>query len=108
MGKDYSRIRYVVGNNIANVRKAQKLTQTDLAKKAGIPQTSISQWEVGSREVSLQTLFVLADALHVPATVFLPEQESDDPKFSVAVRKMEMLPPEKRKVLYALIDTMQE
>lgn len=108
MEKDYSRLRYIIGTNISNVRKAQKLKQSDLVKIAGIPQTSLSQWEIGTREISLQNLFVLSDALHVPVTAFLPVEETEDPKLSAAIRKLEKLPPKKRKILYDLIDAMQE
>ncbi len=108
MEKDYSRLRHIIGTNISNVRKAQKLKQSDLGELAGIPQTSLSQWECGSREISIPNLFMLADALNVPVAALLPIQVSDDPKLSAAIQKLGKLPPKKRKIICDLIDAMQE
>ena len=44
-------------------RKAQGLSQTELAKIAAIPQVTISEVESGARNPSLPTLFALLNAL---------------------------------------------
>ena len=52
-----------IGNFIKTMRKAQKLTQKDLAEKTGIYQADISKIERGIGNPSLLTLKRLADGL---------------------------------------------
>ncbi len=65
----------MLGLKIAYYRKKQGFTQDVLAEKAGISTNFLAQVEgTGSiRGISLETLFKLAEALHVPPSKFLED-----------------------------------
>lgn len=50
---------------LKTARKAAQLTQTDLAKRAGLMQRQISDYEKGKQTPSIETLMKLAEALNV-------------------------------------------
>ncbi len=52
-----------VGNALRNARKAQKLTQAELASRAGIWQRTISTIETSASGAKLDTIFDLLAAL---------------------------------------------
>jgi transcriptional regulator with XRE-family HTH domain len=54
------------GENLLRIRQARKLSQENLADKAGIHRTQISLLEGGRRQPLLETLVRLAGALDVP------------------------------------------
>lgn len=58
---------YRLGLNIANQRKGKNLTQIQLAEKAGISRTHMSNIEAPNMvtPVSLEVLFNIADALEI-------------------------------------------
>lgn len=58
-------------------REALGLTQVELARRANIPQTSISHYEVGDREMGSTALLGLARALECSADYLLGL--TDDP-----------------------------
>ena len=61
------------GEKIREFRLKAGLTQTELAKKLGIPYQSIGQWERGLRSPKYETLVTIADALGVSVMEFLPK-----------------------------------
>lgn len=50
-----------IGINIAKMRKAQELTQDNLAAYLGVSRVQISHYERGEREISVNELNKLAD-----------------------------------------------
>jgi transcriptional regulator with XRE-family HTH domain len=59
-------------------RELRELSQTALAEKAGLPATSISHFEAGSRKPSFDNLRLLADALSVTADYLLGRVKQPD------------------------------
>ena len=60
------RDRYrALGLNIAYYRKQRRLTQEQLAEKAGIERSRISKTEIAWTGTSLDVVFKIADALEV-------------------------------------------
>lgn len=55
-----------VGRNVRLIRKAQKMTQDDLATASGVARASIVAIEGGASGTKLITLVALAEALDVP------------------------------------------
>lgn len=51
------------GNRIAEIRKRAGMNQSDLAKKMGVTQSQISQWETGYVIPRQENIFEIADAL---------------------------------------------
>lgn len=63
----------ILGLNISYYRKLKGLTQIQLAEKANISRTHISNIEAPNTHtsISLDTLFSIADALDIPAYYLL-------------------------------------
>ena len=59
-----------VGDKIRQVRVARNLTQQDLADKMGLKRNTISQWESGSRNVSVEQLIEIAKVVGVTLDYF--------------------------------------
>ncbi len=55
-----------LGREIREIRKGQKMTQSELAKKAGISIVTVSRLERGERDPHLGTLMRVAKGLGVP------------------------------------------
>ncbi|MBS5214355.1 MAG: helix-turn-helix transcriptional regulator [Clostridiales bacterium] len=73
MKSEYAERFRNLGLQIARYRKQKGLTQMDLAKKAGISRTHISNIEAAGIEkgISLELLFRIADILEVPVEKLL-------------------------------------
>ena len=54
---------------IAQARKRKRLTQIQLAKKAGMPQSQIARIESGNHNVTIETLHRVANALDLKVKV---------------------------------------
>ncbi len=55
-----------IGQNIVACRKQRNLTQEDLAGKAELDRSYLSEVENGHKNLSVTTLLKIADALDVP------------------------------------------
>lgn len=66
-----------LARNIENLRKSRGLSQLDLSKISGIPRTTLSNFESGSGNPSLNNLSLLARSLKVSIEELLSPQHSD-------------------------------
>jgi transcriptional regulator with XRE-family HTH domain len=55
----------VVGNNIKNLRQKKKLSQEELAFRAGVDRSYLSEVESGYKNIGISVLKQIADALDV-------------------------------------------
>lgn len=55
--------RLRIGQRIAELRKEQGMTQTQLAERCGLQQAHIARIEAGRHSVGLDTLAQIADAM---------------------------------------------
>lgn len=71
-----------IGSIIRNLRKAQKITQAQLAKLSGITQTYLSQIENNHKEPTIATLKVIAENLSTPLPIllFMAVESNDIPE----------------------------
>lgn len=72
-----------VGNIIKNIRINKKFLLKDIAKKAGISASMLSQIEKGTANPSLNTIKEIASALDVPLFKFFIEPESKKNNISI-------------------------
>ena len=63
------------GKNIKTLRKQKKLTQKELAKRAGLAEITIRQYEAGRYVPKTENLFKIAAALEVPYSDLLYGRE---------------------------------
>lgn len=61
------------GLRLRELRLARELSQESLARKAGVDRTYVSSVERGKRNVSLETIYLLAEALGVHPAELLKE-----------------------------------
>jgi len=73
-------------SRLASARDARRISQGELAKKTGLPASSISHFEGGGRKPSFDNLNRLADALNVTTDYLLGR--SQDIGTSSAVQKL--------------------
>ena len=65
--------------NLKRIRIENGLSQQELAKRAGVSQTAIYQWEKGSRTPKIDAIAKLADALNVqPVNLFMIKEDGED------------------------------
>ena len=75
-----------IGQRIRKVRLEHGIKQKDLARKIGISQGALTNFELGRRKISLEWLLKISRALEVPIGYFmgavepLPEEDSLGPK----------------------------
>ena len=63
---EINKIRKQIGANIRSLRKRGGLSQKALAQKADLHPVYISKVERGTKSVSVEALWKLSNALHVP------------------------------------------
>ncbi|RHW16905.1 XRE family transcriptional regulator [Sphingomonas gilva] len=64
----------MLARNIRRLRQASGISQEELASRAQLHRTYISSVERRERNVSLENIFKIAQALGVPATVLLEDE----------------------------------
>jgi transcriptional regulator with XRE-family HTH domain len=64
-----------IGLRIRRVRMDQHIKQKDLAKKIGISQGALTNFELGRRNISLEWLVKISRALETPVSTFLVDIE---------------------------------
>ena len=101
-----------IGKRIAQIRKAQNLTQTQLAEQLGIAQQTMAHYEGGSLRISVATLLSAAEALNVSVDDFLYEavkgkaKRGPDSKLQQQIEKIRQLPRTKQQFVMDMLDTV--
>lgn len=69
---EHQQLYHWIGQHIADIRRQKKVSQTFLAKKVGLSQSSIANIEKGRQQAPLHILLIIAAILGVPATDIIP------------------------------------
>ena len=77
----------MIGQKIRDLRKQKRMSQTELAKSAGVSQTTVTAWETGKAEPSSSAVSKLADIFNVTTDYLLgcpnkQETKKDDVELS--------------------------
>ena len=67
----------MISDNIRNYRKANNLSQDELAEKLGVSRQSISLWENGQTQPTLDNIIALAKIFHVTSDALLSSESSE-------------------------------
>lgn len=62
-----------IGRRIREARRRASLTQVELAQRAGLARTSITNIEMGNQQPTVHALWRIAEALRTPPCDLLPE-----------------------------------
>ena len=80
-----------IGERIKYLRSKLGITQTLLAKNAGLTSAAISQFEAGSRKPSFDALSKLASAFNVSTDFLLGKKEDDQPEIAISAEYVKMI-----------------
>ena len=84
-------VKAIVSGNLVRLRKANGLTQADLAKLINYSDKAISRWEKGEVVPDLETIYALSEVYHVPVSAITekaPEKEETDAPVSDVRQKV--------------------
>lgn len=105
-----------LGARIAQQRKAQGITQVELAETLGVSQQAMNSFEKGRRRVPVSLLPVIAQTLHTtldalvaqetaPATA-APKKRGPQKKIRQQIEQIEALPVTKQRMVVQMIDAV--
>lgn len=102
-----------LGQRVARIRKAQGLTQVQLAEKLGIAQQTMAHYEGGSLRISVALLKAVARTLDVSVEDLLDEPASaakrkrgPSSRLQQQLEQIEQLPRSKQKFVMEMLDTV--
>ena len=105
------RFYQALGKRIAERRKAQGLTQVELAERLGVSQQTLAHYEVGRLRVAVAMLPVLARELAVPVEdlVGVPVtkgKRGPAPKLQRQIEQIQKLPRSRQRFVMQMLDTV--
>jgi transcriptional regulator with XRE-family HTH domain len=80
-----------IGQRIRQVRLDQGIKQKDLARRIGISQGALTNFELGRRKISLEWLLKIARALEVPVGYFVSAVEAPVEESSLGPKEHRLL-----------------
>lgn len=100
-----------MGARIARLRKAEGITQAQLAELLGTSQQTITAYEVGRRRVPVSNLPKIAKLLGVSIEELIgeeakPGKRGPAPKIQQQMERVSALPKSEQRVVMRLIDSM--
>ena len=70
----------MIGQRIRDLRKQKRMSQTELAKSAGVSQTTVTAWETGKAEPSSSAVAKLAVIFNVTTDYLLGRPNKQETK----------------------------
>lgn len=70
----------MIGQRIRDLRKQKRMSQTELAKSAGVSQTTVTAWENNKAEPSSSAVAQLADIFNVTTDYLLGRPDKQETK----------------------------
>lgn len=70
----------MIGQRIRDLRKQKRMSQTELAKSAGVSQATVTAWETGKAEPSSSAVARLADIFNVTTDYLLGRPNKQETK----------------------------
>lgn len=95
----------IIGQRIKLAREQEGLTQEELARRLDVSGPLVTQWERGSRRISVEDTRRLAQVLHRPLSYLVGERAADDGDLpdDIFLSELERIPARDRPRLLAII-----
>jgi transcriptional regulator with XRE-family HTH domain len=113
IGKDEKAFFVQLGARIAALRKAQSITQVQLAELLKVSQQTINAYEVGRRRMPVSSLPVIARYLGVSIEELIGEPPSaaakkrgPTPKIQQQIERIQRLPKTQQRMVMQMIDAV--
>lgn len=112
MGRPISKPRPMQGAHLAALRKAAGLSQTELASKLGVPQSSVAYWETSEKPPRSDVLPQMAKALRVKvedilnAPVVAQRRPGPVGKLQRAMEQATTLPRRQQQLVVDFVNTL--
>lgn len=74
----YENLYETLGKNIRKVRKAKKMTQGELAEVLGVSKTSVTNYELGQRKISLESIVKLCSFYELTCDELIPLEHNQE------------------------------
>jgi transcriptional regulator with XRE-family HTH domain len=96
-----------VGRRITEIRTSQGISLTNLAKRSGIAQSSLSYIESGKAQPTVETVNKICTTLGIELHEFFAPDHPPDlpPEVRRVCDKVQKLPPDKLRILNDVLDT---
>lgn len=105
-----------LGSRIAAQRKAQGITQVELAETLGVSQQAMNSFEKGRRRVPVSLLPVIAQTLQTTLDALVvhdstpaiaaPKKRGPQKKIKQQLEQIDTLPPAKQRAIAQVLDSM--
>lgn len=100
-----------LGGSIAGLRKAEGITQVQMAEVLGVSQQTVNAYEMGSRRVPVSALPTIARVLAVSIETLIgetqkPGKRGPTPKLQQQIEKITQLPKTQQKFVMQMLDTV--
>ena len=100
-----------LGARMTSLRKAQSITQVQMAEWLGVSQQTINAYEVGRRRIQVSALPKVAHLLGVSLEELIgderkPAKRGPAPKLQRQIERIQELPRPKQKVVMEMLDTV--
>ena len=79
------------GCRLASLRKQCKLSQAELAKKLGMPQSTYATYEVGKRKITLELIMQFSEFYSVSPTFLVTGQERFDGDMMLSLSEIDLI-----------------
>jgi transcriptional regulator with XRE-family HTH domain len=98
-----------LGARIAELRRAQDITQVELAETLEVSQQTINSYEVGRRRVPVSALLPLARTLGVSVEALIgekapPAKRGPTPKMQQQIERLNRLPKAQQQLVLKMLD----
>jgi transcriptional regulator with XRE-family HTH domain len=101
-----------LGTRVAELRKAQSITQVEMAQTLGVSQQTVNSYEVGRRRIPVSALPTLARALGVSLEELLGDdagaakKRGPTPKLQQQIERIQQLPRSQQRFVMQMLDTV--
>lgn len=110
IGKDERAFFAQLGARVSELRKAQSITQVQLAETLHISQQTVNAYEMGHRRIPVSSLPLLAQTLAVSIEELLgiaqpTKRRGPAPKLQQRIERIQRLPKSQQRFVMQMLDT---